>query len=102
VYDGPLEPTDPLKFNAILAVFIVAVRNEDRADKLAVVTDVAKFVLPNGYDCIIIFPNYMVRLLFLLDLVTPMVLGNHWTPINKYNHPPVLCHPVFQFVQNLH
>jgi hypothetical protein len=52
VYPDPLGPIDPLKFNAILAVFIVDVKNEDCNDTLAVVTVVAKLTLPNGYDCI--------------------------------------------------
>ena len=54
VYPEPLGPVDPLKFNAILAVFTLAVKNDESNDTLAVVTDVAKLTLPNGYDCIII------------------------------------------------
>jgi hypothetical protein len=51
VYPDPLGPIDPVKFIATLAVNTRVVKNDARADILAVVTDVAKFVFPNGYDC---------------------------------------------------
>jgi hypothetical protein len=53
IYSDPLGPIDPLKFNAILAVDTDDNRKVAVADKLEVVTDVAKLVLPNGYDCIV-------------------------------------------------
>jgi hypothetical protein len=52
MYPDPLGPIEPLKFKAILAVGTDDCKNAAVADKLEVVTDVAKFVLPNGYDCI--------------------------------------------------
>jgi len=52
VYDDPLGPIDPLKFSAILAVNTFDVINDARLAILALVTDTAKFILLNGYDCI--------------------------------------------------
>jgi len=53
VYDDPLGPIDPLKFSAILAVNTFDVINDARLAILALVTDTAKFILLNGYDCIL-------------------------------------------------
>jgi len=52
VYDDPLGPIDPLKFSAILDVNTFDNTNDARLAILALVTDTAKFILLNGYDCI--------------------------------------------------